>query len=120
MPVSNLGARFDGRYAVSNDALLILRARTAWMHDFSADRSIAATFQNLPGAGFTVFGAAQARDAALVSAAAELRWRNGVSLDGEIRRRVLRSHVGLRRHGDAARELVRRPQRLCSAQSRSA
>jgi subtilase-type serine protease len=57
------------------------------MHDLSTDRSIAVTIQSVPGIGFTVIGAAQAEDAALLSAGAELRWRNGVSLaakfDGE-------------------------------------
>jgi uncharacterized protein with beta-barrel porin domain len=43
---------------------------------------LAATFQALPGTGFLVNGAAQARDAALVSAGAEIGWRNGLSLAG--------------------------------------
>ncbi len=40
-------------------------------HDFNPDRGIGATFQTLPGASFVVNGAAQAHDAALVTAAAE-------------------------------------------------
>jgi uncharacterized protein with beta-barrel porin domain len=40
----------------------------------------AATFQTLPGASFVVSGAAQARDSALVTTAAELKWLNGFSL----------------------------------------
>jgi len=44
----------------------------------------------LPGASFVVNGAAPARDAALVSAATELRFANGVSwvakVDGELAR----------------------------------
>jgi uncharacterized protein with beta-barrel porin domain len=44
------------------------------------DRSISATFQTLPAASFVVNGAAQARDTALVTAAAETRWMNGISV----------------------------------------
>jgi autotransporter-associated beta strand protein len=83
---SELGARFDHRAPVYG-ALLILRARAAWGHEFSTERSIDAAFQALPGFGFTVIGAAQAADVALMSAGAELKFRNGVSLaakfDGE-------------------------------------
>ena len=54
-------------------------AALAWAHDFNTDRDIAATFQTLPLASFTVNGASPAQDFALVSAAAELRLRNGWS-----------------------------------------
>jgi uncharacterized protein with beta-barrel porin domain len=49
-------------------------------HDFDPDRSIAATFQALPGASFTVNGAAQASDSALTTASVERKWINGFSL----------------------------------------
>jgi len=75
---SELGVRTDRSYALA-DALLTLRGRVAWAHDFNTDRNVTAVFQALPGASFVVNGAAQARDAALTSAAAELRWRNGWS-----------------------------------------
>jgi autotransporter-associated beta strand protein len=84
---SELGARFDYRTLIGG-ALLTLRARAAWGHEFSTDRSIAASFQALPGFGFTVIGAAQAPNVALVSGGAELKLRNGVALrakfDGEL------------------------------------
>ena len=73
---SELGVRTDKSFAL-NDAILTLRGRAAWAHNFDTDRSIAATFQSLPGASFVVNGAAQARDAALVTAAAEMTWANG-------------------------------------------
>ena len=63
-----------------NDAILTLRGRAAWAHNFGADRSIAATFQSLPGASFVVNGAAQAREAALVTGSAEMKWANGFAL----------------------------------------
>lgn len=75
---SELGIRGDKSYALSN-AMLTLRGRLAWAHDFSADRSTAATFQALPGASFVVNGATQPHDSALTTAAAELRWMNGWS-----------------------------------------
>jgi uncharacterized protein with beta-barrel porin domain len=60
-------------------AILTLRGRFAWAHDFDPDRSIAATFQTLPGASFTVNGAAQAHDSALTTASVEMKWINGWS-----------------------------------------
>lgn len=93
---SELGLRADKSYPLET-ALLILRGRAAWAHNFDTDRSIGATFQTLPGASFVVNGAAQARDAALVSVAAELKWLNGISLastfDGEFSD-VTRSFAG--------------------------
>jgi uncharacterized protein with beta-barrel porin domain len=62
------------------DGIFTLRGRAAWAHDFNADRNIAATFQTLPGASFVVNGAAQAHDAALTTASAEMKWLNGFSL----------------------------------------
>jgi uncharacterized protein with beta-barrel porin domain len=76
-----LGFRTDKAFAVEN-AVLTLRGRAAWAHDFNTDRSVAATFQSLPGASFVVDGAAQAQNSALVSASAELAWHNGWSVAG--------------------------------------
>jgi autotransporter-associated beta strand protein len=73
---SELGLRADKSFAL-NDAILTLRGRAAWAHDFNPDRNIAATFQALPGASFVVNGAAQARDAGLASASAEVKFANG-------------------------------------------
>ena len=93
---SELGLRTDRSWAV-NDAILTLRGRAAWAHDFNPDRAAAATFQTLPGASFVVNGAAQAKDAALATASAEMKWRNGFSLgatfEGEFSN-VTRSYGG--------------------------
>lgn len=78
---SELGLRTDKSFAMQ-DAVLTLRGRAAWSHDYNPDRSIGATFTALPGASFVVNGAAQASDAALVSAAAEVKWANGWSAAG--------------------------------------
>ena len=76
---SELGLRTDKSFAMQ-DAVLTLRGRAAWAHDFNTDRSIGATFQTLPGASFVVNGAAQSRDKALTTAAAEVKWMSGFSL----------------------------------------
>jgi uncharacterized protein with beta-barrel porin domain len=77
-PRSELGIRTDKSWAMA-DGILTLRGRLAWAHDYDSDRSIAATFQSLPGASFVVNGAAQASDSALVTASVEKKWLNGWS-----------------------------------------
>lgn len=76
---SELGLRSDKSWVVG-DAILTLRGRAAWAHDYNTDRSIGATFQTLPGASFVVNGAAQSPDKALTTASAEVKWRTGFSL----------------------------------------
>ena len=93
---SELGLRTDKSFAVQ-DGIMTLRSRFAWAHDFNPDRSIAATFQTLPGASFVVNGAALASDSALTTASAEMMWRNGWStgatFEGEFSD-VTRSYAG--------------------------
>jgi uncharacterized protein with beta-barrel porin domain len=93
---SEFGIRTDKSFAMS-DGVLILRSRFAWAHDYDPDRSIAATFQSLPGASFVVNGAAQAADSALVTASVEKKWLNGWSaaatFEGEFSD-VTRSYAG--------------------------
>src|SRR3984893_16246028 len=84
---SELGARFDRPILVNWNAVLALRARIAWAHDWISDPSLMPTFEALPGASFIVNGATPAKNSALTSGGAELRFINGVSLlakfDGE-------------------------------------
>lgn len=84
---SELGARFDRATLVSPDAVLTLRGRAAWAHDWVSDPTLNAAFQALPAASLIVNGATPAKDAALASAGAELKFSNGVALsakfDGE-------------------------------------
>jgi outer membrane autotransporter protein len=85
---SELGARFDRILALyPNNAVLALRGRVAWAHDWVSNPTLAAVFQTLPGASFIVNGATPAQDSALTSAGAELRLANGITLlakfDGE-------------------------------------
>jgi autotransporter-associated beta strand protein len=84
---SELGVRLDHAAAMSDAAVLMLRGRAAWAHDWVSDPTLTAAFQALPGSFFIVNGAAPATDSALVSAGGELRFANGVTLlakfDGE-------------------------------------
>lgn len=84
---SEIGARADKAFLVGG-GLLTLRTRAAWAHDSNTDRPVSATFQTLPGASFTVNGAKPAADSALLTAGAEMKWHNGLSLvgtfDGEV------------------------------------
>jgi outer membrane autotransporter protein len=81
---TELGGRFDKQMLLDSDALLALRGRLAWAHDAVSNPTLAAAFQTLPGASFIVNGATPAKNSALVSAGAELRLKNGVSLLGKV------------------------------------
>ncbi|WP_354247821.1 autotransporter domain-containing protein [Bradyrhizobium sp. LA2.1] len=84
---SELGARFDRATLVTPNSVLTLRGRAAWAHDWVSDPALVAAFQALPGASFIVNGATPAKNTALASAGAELKFSNGVALsakfDGE-------------------------------------
>jgi autotransporter-associated beta strand protein len=77
---SELGGRFDYLVAANADMVFTLHGRAAWAHDWVTDPTLTAVFQTLPGASFIVDGAVPAEDSALVSAGAELRLADGVSL----------------------------------------
>ena len=76
---TELGLRGDTSFTAA-DAVVTLRGRAAWAHNFNTDRSISAIFQTLPASGFTVFGASPTPNSALVSAGAEAKWLNGFSV----------------------------------------
>jgi uncharacterized protein with beta-barrel porin domain len=78
---TELGLRMDRSFALQS-ALVTVRGRAAWAHYFDDDRALTASFQTIAAPAFVVTGAAQARDAALVSASAEASWTNGFSLAG--------------------------------------
>ncbi|WP_431202893.1 autotransporter domain-containing protein [Bradyrhizobium betae] len=95
-PRIEFGIRTD-KVLGSSDGVLTLRGRLAWGHDFNPNRTIAATFRALPDASFVVSGAAQAADAALLTASIEKKWLSGWSalatFDGEFSN-VTRSYAG--------------------------
>jgi autotransporter-associated beta strand protein len=68
---SEFGARFDDLTLLGTMPLL-LRARAAWAHDWVSNPALGAVFQALPGASFTVNGAAPPKDSALISGGPEL------------------------------------------------
>jgi outer membrane autotransporter protein len=78
---SELGLRTDKSYAMQN-GVLTLRGRAAWAHDYNPSRAVTALFQTLPGTSFVVNGARVDADSALVSASAEMKWLNGLSIAG--------------------------------------
>ena len=78
MPRTELGVRVDRSFAMET-ALVTLRGRLAWAHDFNTDRTVTPVFQTLPGTAFIVNGARQAPNSALTTAAAEVKWANGWS-----------------------------------------
>jgi len=76
---TELGAWIDRITPLGNDAILALRTRAAWAHDFWSDPDMTASFQSLPGSSFTVIGAVPAGDSLLASAEADISFRNGIS-----------------------------------------
>ncbi|MCP8940544.1 autotransporter domain-containing protein [Alsobacter sp. SYSU M60028] len=80
---AELGARYDFSAPLAA-ATLTLRARAAYAHDWVKTPSVDASFQALPGSGFTTLGATPARDLALLSAGAELAFANGVAVFGKM------------------------------------
>ena len=76
---TGIGSRFDHVAAFNRDAVLTLRGRLAWAHDWVSNPSLAA----VPGTNFIVNGATPAKDSALASAGAELKLVNGVTLSGK-------------------------------------
>jgi autotransporter-associated beta strand protein len=93
---SEFGLRADKSFALQT-AILTLRGRGAWAHDFNPDRAVGAIFQTLPGASFVVNGARPASDSALATASAEFKWMNGWSATGTFEgefSNVTRSYAG--------------------------
>ena len=78
---SELGLRGDKSFAM-RDGTLTIRSRAAWAHDSNTDRVIGPTFQALPGSAFSVNGARPSADGALLTAGAEMKWRNGWAVAG--------------------------------------
>ncbi|BDV36763.1 hypothetical protein DSM21852_00160 [Methylocystis bryophila] len=84
---AEIGARFYQAIGVYGPAVLGLRGRAAYAHDWVSDPTLAAAFAILPGTGFGVEGARPGRNAAVVSLGPELRMPADTTLfakfDGE-------------------------------------
>ncbi len=83
---SELGSRFDTLTAWGTMPVQ-LRAKVAWAHDWVSNPALGASFESLPGTGFTVNGAPIPHNSALASAGAQLwftpNWSFIAKFDGE-------------------------------------
>jgi autotransporter-associated beta strand protein len=96
---SELGGRFDRVLAVYSNAVLALRGRLAWAHDWVSDATLTPVFQSLPGASFIVNGALpEGLRACLGRRRASPRQRRHAAR--QVRRRVRLALDDLRRHRD--------------------
>ena len=77
---TELGYWDERTFAFGSGDAVAFRSRIAWANDSGTDRRASASFQALPGANFSVSGATPPTNLALLTAGAELRFRNGVSL----------------------------------------
>ncbi len=97
-----IGARADAVVASAASGDLIAFSRLAYAVQSNTQRAAEAQFQQIAGAGFTVFGARASTHTALATLGVEARFRQGtrasLALDGELgdRHRALRGSVGLR------------------------
>ena len=97
---SELGARFDNQMLLYPGAVLALRARVAWAHDWVTDPVLGAVFQTLPGASFIVNGAIPAQNSALAFGRRRTAARQWRLAAWQVRRRVRLALDHIRRHGD--------------------
>ncbi len=78
---TELGVRLDKSFVLA-EGQFTLRSRLAWAHDTDSHSSATAAFQSIPGSTFTVRGARGGANSVLVTAGAEMKWRNGFSFGG--------------------------------------
>jgi uncharacterized protein with beta-barrel porin domain len=76
---TELGSWFDHSRVIPG-GVMTLRGRAAWAHDEGADRALTGAFPALPGSTFLVQGASPGSNFALLSAGAEWKYWNGMSL----------------------------------------
>ncbi len=77
-----IGLRYDPSIPVDT-AILSLRARAAWAHDWTSAPGVSPNFQMLPGANFITAGAKLAPNLALISTGVDVRLANGFSFFGK-------------------------------------
>ena len=83
VPLS-LGAQFDTRIELGENAYFSPYVRAAWVHEFSNKRSVEAGFTAAPGYEFVVHGAAQARNSSQMEAGFHVQIDTGLSLYGKM------------------------------------
>jgi uncharacterized protein with beta-barrel porin domain len=77
---SFLGVQFDGKTDLSEDVALSSWVRTAWKHEFDADRSTESAFIAAPGFDFVIEGAQPPHDALVTNLGAKLKFSKNTSL----------------------------------------
>jgi uncharacterized protein with beta-barrel porin domain len=77
---SFLGVQFDGKTNLSDGVALNAWVRTAWKHEFDADRSTESAFIAAPGFDFVIEGAQPPRDALVANLGAKLKFGKNTSL----------------------------------------
>ena len=77
-----LGFRFDTQQPIGSNMTLAFQGKVTWAHDWFSDYDLSATFLAAP-ISYVATGAAPSHDLALISAGAELRLGNGISLLGK-------------------------------------
>lgn len=75
-----IGTHLGWTTALSDDKQLSLHSTIAWAHDYASGTAPTASFQSLPGSGFTLGGAEAAADSLLLSIGADLAFDNGFTL----------------------------------------
>ena len=86
---SVIGAELSGAIDMGWREKLALQFRLGWVHEYAdTSRPVTASFAGAPGIGYTVYGAAPQRDAAVIGLAANTAVTSNASLylryDGEI------------------------------------
>jgi outer membrane autotransporter protein len=84
-----LGAELSGAFDLGWRDRLALQLRLGWAHEYAdTSRPVTAAFAGAPGLGFTVYGAAPQRDAAVIGLAANTNIAQSTALylryDGEV------------------------------------
>jgi uncharacterized protein with beta-barrel porin domain len=80
---AEFGSWLSNNYLLAGGAEAVLFGRAAWAHDWQENLQAAATFLTVPAASFIVNGAKPASNLAVVTAGAELRLAQGISLMGK-------------------------------------
>jgi hypothetical protein len=105
---SELGARFDRQMLLNRNAVLALRGRVAWAHDWISDPSLVPVFEALPGASFIVNGATPAKNSALTSAGCGTAADQRRLSARQVRWRVCHTLADIRGHRHRALHVVKR------------
>jgi outer membrane autotransporter protein len=77
--VSTLGARFSRPIQDGNGASWIPQASLAWLHDYSKDQVINASYVDAPDSSFSIDGQPIQRNGALVGLGLSYRTKSGIT-----------------------------------------